>query len=97
MSKNLADTIQHIMKENAAENIVIFTSHLKIDGTIHEFKGKCESCHDCVIGLQDVTVCRIEDYCTCNHDDCECNDYLCFHYDWLNVNVSEIVAFSIIE
>lgn len=96
MSKNLSDAILNIMKENAAQDIVIFTNHLKIDGTIHEFKGRCADCHDCLISLKDVTVCRLEDYCTCSNDDCECNDYVCFKYDWLNINISEVVAFSIV-
>ena len=88
MSKNLSEAIQNIMKENSSENIVIFTNHLKINGPVHEFKGKCADCHECLIGLQDVTICKLEDY--------EGDDYFCFEYDWLNVNVSEIVAFSII-
>lgn len=96
MSKNLSETIQNIMKENATKNIEIFTNHLKIDGTIHEFKGKCEDCHSCILALKDVMVCRLADYCTCKQEDCDCDDYLCFNYDWLNINVSEIVAFSII-
>ena len=101
---NCALTIEHYFNDLKnikarvilSENIVIFTNHLKIDGTIHEFKGKCADCHDCVIALKDVTVCRLEDYCTCNHDECECNDYICFKYDWLNVNIAEVVAFSIV-
>ena len=96
MSKNLKDAIQNIMEENSTENIVIFTNHLKIDGRIHDFKSKCSDCHDCLIALQDVTICRLEDYCTCTHDDCECHDYMCFKYDWLNINISEIVTFSVV-
>ena len=34
MSKNLKNVIHNIMEENAMENIVIFTNHLKIDGRI---------------------------------------------------------------
>ena len=81
MSKNLSDAILNIMKENAAQDIVIFTNHLKIDGPIHEFKGRCADCHDCLLSLKDVTECRLEDYFPCSNDDCECNANICFKYD----------------
>lgn len=96
MTNKLHEIVQNIMKENASSNIVIFTNQLKIDGTIHEFKGKCEDCTTCLVALKDVVVCRLEDYCNCNKNECQCNDYMCFKYDWLNINISEIVAFSIV-
>ena len=43
------------------------------------------------------TVGSLAGFCTCDEDNCECNDYVCFRYDWLNINVDSIVAYSILN
>ena len=97
MYKNLMKSLKKIIEDNGTDKITIFTGHLKIDGRVFIPEGKCEECHDDFLPLENALVCRLEDYCTCDEDDCECNDYVCFRYDWLNVNINDITAFSIIQ
>lgn len=97
MSKPVSKAIYKIAEKNESDKIVIFTNHLKIDGNIYKKDGHCEECHEDILALENALVCRLSDYCTCDEDNCECNDYVCFRYDWLNVNVEDIVAFSIVD
>lgn len=97
MSKNLIKSISKIVEESGTHKITIFTNHLKIDGQIFIPEGKCEECHDDFITTENALVCRLNDYCTCEEDDCKCNDYMCFKYDWLNISIEKITAFSIVQ
>lgn len=97
MSKNILKTIKKIAQDNNMSRIVLFTDYLKIEAEIFIPEGKCEECVDDYIPLKDVQVCRISDYCTCEDDNCSCNDYICFRYNWMNVNADDIVAFSVID
>lgn len=97
MSKNLIKSISKIVEESGTHKITIFTNHLKIDGQIFIPEGKCEECHDDFITIENALVCRLNDYCTCEADDCKCNDYMCFKYDWLNISIEKITAFSIVQ
>ena len=97
MSKNLIKSISKIVEESGTHKITIFTNHLKIDGQIFIPEGKCEECHDDFITIENALVCRLHDYCTCEEDDCKCNDYMCFKYDWLNISIEKITAFSIVQ
>lgn len=97
MSKNLIKSISKIVEESGTHKITIFTNHLKIDGQIFIPEGKCEECHDYFITIENALVCRLNDYCTCEEDDCKCNDYMCFKYDWLNISIEKITAFSIVQ
>lgn len=97
MGKNLLKSIKKIIDDSGSNKITIFTSHLKIDGDLFLPEGKCEECHDDFITLENALVCRLSDYCKCDGEKCECNDYVCFKYDWLNISIDNIVAFSIIK
>lgn len=97
MGKNLLKSIKKIIDDSGSNKITIFTSHLKIDGELFLSEGKCEECHDDFITLENALVCRLSDYCKCDGEKCECNDYVCFKYDWLNISIDNIVAFSIIK
>jgi len=94
MSDKLADKIKFIMEKSGSNKITIFTEQLKIDGSVYE----CPKCNnEYFLNLTDAYVCRLNDYCTCDEDECECNDYICFRHDWLHINMSHIIAFSIIK
>lgn len=97
MSKSILKVIQKTVENAGSNRIAVITEHLKINGLLYKDKGKCEECHDDILTLTDALVCRLSDYCTCDDDDCSCNDYVCFRYDWLNICLSKIVAYSIIE
>ncbi len=97
MSKKLLKTIDKIMESSESNKITVFTSHLKIDGNVFKAEGRCDECNDEYLTLENALICRLEDYCACDEDACECNDYICFRYDWLNVSIDDIVAFSIIQ
>ena len=96
MSRPISKSIYKIAEKNETNKIVIFTQYLKIDGELNMPERFCEECHEDIITLEDATVCRLKDYCECNDSYCDCNDYACFRYDWLNINVDEIVAYSIL-
>lgn len=97
MSKHLLKSIEKIIKDAGTDKITVFTNHLKIDGNLFLPEGKCEECHDDFITLENALACRLNDYCKCEGDKCECNDYVCFKYDWLNISIDDIVAFSIVQ
>ena len=75
MSKPVSKAIYKIAEKNESDKIVIFTNHLKIDGNIYKKDGHCEECHEDILALENALVCRLSDYCTCDDDNCECNDY----------------------
>ncbi len=93
--KNLGESINNIMEENSSNRVLILTNHLQIIGTIHEYKNKCENCHNCLISLKNVKIARIEELCDCE-ETCECNLHAFKEYDWFNICVDAIVGFSII-
>ena len=97
MNKKLLKTLEKIIETSGSDRITLFTSHLKIDGTVFRAEGRCEECNEEYLTLENAMICRLDDYCTCEDDDCECHDYVCFRYDWLNVSVNDIIAFSIIQ
>ena len=97
MSINLLKSIEKIVESSGSKKITIFTNSLKIDGDIYIPEGKCGECHDDFITLENVLLCRLNDYCTCEQEDCNCDDFVCFKYDWLNVAIDDIVAFSVIK
>ena len=94
MADKMMKQIEYIMKKSGSKNIVIFTNHLKIDGNVVD----CDKCTEGnLITLTNALVCRLEDYCACNGEDCECRDYVCFRYDWLHVNTEKISAFTFLK
>lgn len=97
MSRNLLKSIEKIVESSGSAKITIFTSTLKIDGELFIPEGKCEECHDDFITLEKTLVCRLNDYCTCEQEDCNCDDFVCFKYDWLNIAIDDIVAFSVVN
>lgn len=97
MAKNLLKSIEKIVESSGTNNITIFTNHLKIDGKLFIPEGKCEECHGDFITLENALLCRLSDYCTCEQEDCNCDDFVCFKYDWVNVAIDDIVAFSIVQ
>ncbi len=96
MGKNLGEVINNIMEENASERVVILTNHLYITGEIHEFHDKCQNCHECLIALKHAKIANIKDLSKCNEEECDCNSEIFVGYRWFNINVSEIVGFSIL-
>lgn len=90
-------TIYEIVEQSGTNRITVFTQNLKIDGFVYQCDGKCKEVAQDILTLRDVTVCKIDDYCTCEEDICECNDFVCFRYDWFNIMHSKIVAFSLLK
>lgn len=97
MSKTLGEVINNIMEENSSKKVLILTNHLQIIGTIHEYHDKCPNCHDCLIGLKDVKIARLQELCTCDQEDCECNLHSFTEYEWFNISTHAIVGFSILK
>ena len=97
MSKPISKAIKKVSENAGSSKIMLLTNSLKIDGNLYSEEGKCDECHDDITTVTNAMVCRLSDYCTCEDEQCECNDYVCFRYDWLNVNVDSIVAYSIVS
>lgn len=96
MSKNLGEVINDIMEENASNRVLILTDRLHIIGTVHEYRDKCEECHNCLLSLKNVKIARIEDLCHCSIDNCECDLESFVEYKWFNICTNSIVGFSIL-
>ena len=96
MTRPISKSITKTAQKTKSNKITVITNHLKIDGKLLINDGKCELCNDDIVTIQEALVCRLNDYCSCNGEDCQCNDYVCFHYDWLNICVDSIVAYSIL-
>ena len=94
---NMNKTIYEISAKTGSNRITVFTNHLKIDGFLYQCAGKCKEVANNILTLNDAIVCKLEDYCYCDEDECTCNDYVCFKYDWFNIMHSKIVSFSIIK
>ena len=94
---NINRTIYDIVNNSESNRITVFTQDLKIEGYVYKCDGKCKQVADIFLTLNDAIVCRLEDYCSCDDEECTCNDFVCFKYDWLNILHSQIVAFSIIK
>ncbi len=94
---NINKTIYEIINKEGSSRITVLTNTLKIDGFVYQCEGKCKQLSDNILTLNDVIVCKLEDYCNCKEDECECNDFVCFKYDWLNILHSQIVSFTILD
>ncbi|MBP7211997.1 hypothetical protein KBA27_04100 [bacterium] len=97
MSNHVFKSIKKIVEDNNSKRLVVFTNHLKIDGEFIIPEAHCDECIEDYIALANVEICKLDDYCTCDDENCECNDNICCNFDWLNINVKEIVAFSVIK
>ena len=96
MTKPISKSILKTAQKADSDRLTIITNHLKIDGYLLIHDGKCDECNEDIVTIKNALVCRLDDYCSCDGEECKCNDYVCFHYDWLNVCVDEIVAYSIL-
>lgn len=94
---NINKTIYDVVNKSGSSRIVVFTEYLKIEGYVYKCDGKCKEVADDILTLNEAIVCRLEDYCSCDEEECSCNDFVCFKYNWLNIKHSKIVAFSIIK
>lgn len=94
---NINKTIYDIINKTESNRITIFTNDLKIDGFVYKCDGKCKQVADNILTINDAIVCRLEDYCGCDDNECSCNDFVCFKYSWLNIMHSQITSFSIIK
>lgn len=95
--KDIKKKMIELAELNNSNQVMILTSNLKIDGTFEYCSPKCKGEGDELIALSDVTVCRLNDYCTCDENSCECDDYMCFKFQWLNISTHKIVGFSILK
>ena len=94
---NINKTIYEIAHDSGSNRITVFTDEFKIDGFIYQCEGKCKQVADGILTLNDAIVCRLADYCTCDEEECHCNDFVCFKYYWLNIMHSQIVGFTILK
>ena len=80
-------SFKKIMEKNDSTKVVILTNHYQILGNVYE----CAECNnEGFINLVNVKLCNINDI----YDGvCEADS----HYDWLNISIDKVVAFSFIK
>lgn len=94
MSGHMVRKIYDISNEYDLEEVVIITNHLKFMGKLCECdkEGKKD---DDSLTLTDAKIWRLQDVCNCEEPECKCNEANFCSVDWLHINVSKIVAFSL--
>ena len=76
------------MDKSNSDRVVILTNHYQILGTVYD----CEVCNnDSYVNLTNVTLCKFEDVYMNT-----CEEYGKTKYDWLNINLDKVVAFSFV-
>lgn len=95
MAKKIGEIINNIMQENETSKILILTNHLQIFGNIYEYSKDCKNCSDTLVSLQHVKIAPLDTLCNCSENGCENVHFT--EYEWFNINVDEIVGFSIIK
>lgn len=93
MCEEMVKKIYKISEEYKVTQLDVITNHLKFSGMLCE----CEDVKkdECVLTLKDVKIWRLEDICTCKEPDCKCNEVNFCSAEWLHINVSKIVAFTL--
>ena len=91
MCKELAKKIYHIAKKTGSKQVAIMTNHLKFLGTLQEEEHE----NDEIINLTDAKIWRIKDICNCKESECKCDEINFCSADYLHINLSKIVAFTI--
>ena len=78
-----------IMERTGSDKIIILTAHYNIKGRICDF----EDCNkDEYLNLTHVTLCRYEESYGQN-----CEKTTETNYDWLHINLDNIIAFSFVK
>ena len=84
---NKAEEFRKIMETSNTDKVIILTNHYQIVGRVYDF----EDCNkENFLTLTNASLCLINDV----YDGQTCDKYTSSHYDWLNVNIKKIVAFS---
>lgn len=94
MCEDMVKKIYDISKEYDVNKIVILTNHLKFMGTLCECKDVKKE-NNKILTLMDAKMWRLNDLCNCNEPNCKCDESSFFALDWLHVNVSKIVSFTL--
>lgn len=94
MCKEIVEKIYHIAKKSGHKTVAIMTNKLKFKGTLCECD-ECEKRSEGILTLTDAKIWRIKDICNCKEPDCHCNEANFCSAEWLNINASKIVAFTL--
>lgn len=95
MCENLVKKIYHISKKCGINQVTVLTNHLKFSGTLCDLDECKEEKDNCTLTLTNAKMWRIQDICICGSKNCKCNENNFCSIEWLNINVSKIVAFTI--
>jgi len=91
MCKEIVKKIYHLSKKTEIRQVAIMTNHLKFLGTLPE-EGHGD---DEIINLTDAKIWRLKDICNCKEPDCNSNEANFCSADFIHLNASKIVAFTI--
>ena len=95
MCKHTVEKIYDISEKCNAKQIAIITNHLKILGTLYQDENIDYDEH--LLTLTNTKLWRLGDICTCKEADCRCDEATFCSLEWLHVNVSKIIAFSLVK
>ncbi len=93
MGEHLVRKIYDISKEYGVDEAVVYTNHLKFVGNICECKEGRKD--DDFLTLTDSKIWRLKDICNCNEPECKNNENNFYTTEWIHINVSKIVAFTL--
>lgn len=84
---NKLSSFRKIMSKSETKRVAILTNHYQILGNVYD----CDECNkEEFVNLINVRLCNINDV---YEGVCESE----IHYDWLNINMDKIVAFSFLK
>lgn len=93
MCEELVKKIYHISKSSGINQVAVITNHLKFLGTLQE--GCDYEKNDEILNLTNAKMWRLEDICNCKDPNCKCNEENFCSAEYLHINVSKIVAFTL--
>lgn len=93
MCEDLVKKIYHIAEKYEVNQIAIMTNHVKIKGTL----AKCDKDErsEYIITIKNAKTWLLDNLCKCEGEECTCDTPPICECEWLNVNISKIVAFSV--
>lgn len=94
MSGHIVKKIYDISKEYGLDDVTVITNHLKFSGKLCACDTEMKKDEDSLT-LTDAKIWRIKDLCNCSDPECKCDELNFYSTDWVHINVSKIVAFTL--
>lgn len=87
--------IYDISETYEVDKVQVITNHLKMEGTLCKCEDKTNKDDKHILTLMNAKMWRLEDVCKCGEPNCNCDEASFCALEWLHINVSKIVAFTL--